>query len=303
MTGLQRNIGDNTRAGIVLMILTTMVFAAQDGISRHLAAQYNVYMVVMIRYWFFAVFVVAVAARSKGGFVANVRTTQPALQIFRGVLLALEICVTVLAFVALGLVEAHALFAVYPLMIAGLAALTLGERVGWRRWSAIAAGFLGLVVILQPGVRVFAPEASLAIIAAVMFALYGILTRLVARRDSATTSFFWTGIGGAGAMTLIGVWFWQPMSGTDWIWMGALSLTGVTGHFLLIKTYSLAEASAVQPFAYFQLVFASAIGVALFGETLRLTTVGGALIIIGAGLFAFWREAVSKRSTRVADPL
>lgn len=94
-------------------------------------------------------------------------------------------------------------------------------------------------------------------------------------------------------MTLIGVWFWQPMSAPDWGWMGVLSLTGVTGHWLLIKTYEVAEASAVQPFAYFQLIFAALIGVTVFGEVLRSNVIIGAVIVVLAGLFTFWRERKS----------
>ena len=79
---------NNPKFGIFLMILTTLIFAAQDGISRHLATEYNVLMVVMIRYWFFAAFVIALANRKPGGLRKQAYTRQPALQIFRGALLA-----------------------------------------------------------------------------------------------------------------------------------------------------------------------------------------------------------------------
>jgi drug/metabolite transporter (DMT)-like permease len=279
----------NTRLGIWLMVLTTMIFAAQDGISRHLAGEYNVFMVVMIRYWFFAAFVIAVAARKAGGIGRAAATEQPLLQGFRGFLLAAEICVMVGAFVLLGLVEAHAIFASYPLIIAALSGPVLGERVGWRRWAAIAVGFVGVLVILQPGIAVFSPAAVVPLAAALMFALYGLLTRYAARKDSAATSFFWTGTVGAVTMTAVGVWFWEPMTGRDWIWMGILCITGAAGHFTLIKTYEVAEASSVQPFAYLQLVFASSIGLLVFGETLDLNVVIGAGIVVAAGLFTLWR--------------
>ncbi|WJY22751.1 DMT family transporter [Fontisubflavum oceani] len=279
----------NTRLGIWLMVATTFVFAIQDGISRHLAGEYNVLMVVMIRYWFFAAFVIAIAARQAGGVRAAAATRQPVLQAFRGMLLSLEICVMVGAFVLLGLVESHAVFACYPLLIAALSGPILGEKVGWRRWAAIAVGFVGVLIILQPGVRVFEIEALVPLAAAFMFALYGLLTRYAARKDDAATSFFWTGTVGAVVMTVIGVWFWEPMSGPDWVWMAALCVTGVAGHWLLIKVYEVAEASAVQPFAYLQLVFASALGLLVFGETLRTNVVIGGGLVVAAGLFTLWR--------------
>lgn len=282
----------NTRLGIVMMVTTTFIFAVQDGISQHLAREYNVFMVVMIRYWFFAAFVMTVASRKAGGLKAAAATEQPMVQAFRGALLAAEICVMVLAFTYLGLVESHAVFACYPLLIAALSGPVLGEKVGWRRWAAIGVGFIGVLIILEPGFGVFRPEATIALVSALMFALYGLLTRYVGRKDSAATSFFWTGTVGAVVMTCVGIWFWEPMSSRDWLWMGALCITGALGHFTLIKCYEVAEASAVQPFAYLQLVFASIIGVTIFSETIRTNVAVGAALIVAAGLFTLWRQRV-----------
>ncbi|WP_116133056.1 DMT family transporter [Tropicimonas sp. IMCC34043] len=280
----------NNRLGVLLMIAACFVFAAQDGVSRHLAASYNIYMVVMIRYWFFAFFVLALSARQSGGLKRVAHSRLPLLQILRALLLAVEIYVMVTAFVLLGLVESHAIFASYPLIITALSGPVLGERVGWRRWSAIAIGFVGVVVILRPSAGVFSPFALVPLAAASMFALYGLLTRYVARADTAATSFFWTGTVGAVATTAVGMWFWEPMLPVDWVWMGVLCVTGSLGHWLLIRCYEVAEASAVQPFAYLQLAFAAVIGVSVFGEVLRPNVAAGAVIVISAGLFTFWRE-------------
>ena len=280
----------NNTAGIWLMVATTFVFALQDGLSQHLAGTYNVLMVVMIRYWFFAAFVMVIAARRAGGLRAAAATSQPLLQSFRGLLLATEICVMVLAFTYLGLVESHAIFACYPLLIAALSSPILGEKVGWRRWVAIGVGFVGILIILQPGIGVFSPLAIIPALSALMFALYGLLTRYAARKDSAATSFFWTGTVGAIYMTLIGVWFWEPMSPMDWGFMAMLCVTGASGHYLLIKCYDVAEVSAVQPFAYLQLPFAASIGILVFSETVEPHLVFGASLIVGAGLFTLWRQ-------------
>ncbi|MEH6829886.1 MAG: DMT family transporter [Sulfitobacter sp.] len=281
---------NNIPLGIGLMVATTFVFAVQDGLSRHLAGEYNVLMIVMIRYWFFAAFVIALAKRHAGGIRAAAKTEQPLIQITRGLLLSLEICVMVAAFTILGLVESHAVFTCYPLLVAALSGPVLGEHVGWRRWAAIGVGFIGVLIILQPSGDVFDVRALIPLLAAGMFAVYGLLTRYAGRRDSTATSFFWTGTVGAVAMTTLGIWFWEPMSGTDWIWMGCLCLTGVSGHWLLIRCYEVAEASAVQPFAYLQLAFAAIIGISIFGETVSTNVAIGCVIIVAAGLFTFWRE-------------
>ena len=247
-------------------------------------------MIVMIRYWFFAAFVITIAGRKAGGIAAAARTKRPGIQILRGGLLAAEICVMVTGFTILGLVESHAVFAAYPLLVAALSGPILGEHVGWRRWAAIGVGFVGVLFILKPGLGVFNPAAVIPLLAAIMFATYGLLTRYVARDDDTATSFFWTGTVGAVGMTAVGLWFWEPMTGADWMWMGALCLTGSLGHWLLIRCYEVAEASAVQPFAYFQMVFAAAVGIALFGEALQINVLIGAGIIVAAGLFTLWRE-------------
>lgn len=291
----------NTRLGIWLMIATTAVFAAQDGVSRHLAGTYNVFMVVMIRYWFFAAFVTTLAMRQPGGLRHSVRSAFPWLQLARGAILIAEICVLILSFTRLGLIESHAVFACYPLLIAALSGPILGEKVGWRRWSAILVGFLGVIIILQPDSGVFSPWALVPFAAALLFAIYGLLTRFVARRDAASVSFFWTGIIGAVLITPLGLTHWEPMTAPDWGWMAALCLMGVLGHWLLIKAYAVAEASAVQPFAYLQLVFASAIGLTLFSEVLRPNVAIGAGLVVAAGLFTLWRAQVRARAARVAS--
>ena len=131
----------NLRLGIILMIATTFVFAMQDGISRYLAGEYNVFMIVMIRYWFFAAFVIFWAKANVGSIKKAASTHQPILQCLRGIILAVEICIMVLGFVLIGLIESLAIFTIYPLIIAALSGPILGERVGWRRSVAICIGF------------------------------------------------------------------------------------------------------------------------------------------------------------------
>ena len=286
----------NTRLGIILMSLTSLVFSIQDGISRHLGGEYNVYMVVMIRFWFFALFVMFLASRQPGGLRAAIATRQPLVQIIRGILLIAEVCVMVFAFINLGLVETHAVFSCYPLMVAALSGPVLGEKVGWRRWTAIGIGFVGILIVLKPGMTVFSPYALFPLISALMFGFYGLLTRFVARKDSANVSFFWTGVVGAIAITPFGLTHWQPMTAPDWGWMLALCVTSVTAHFLMIKAYAVAEAGAIQPFAYLQLVFIAILGVTVFGETLHTNVAIGAVVVVGAGVFTLIRTRQKEKA-------
>ena len=281
---------DNPRLGIILMIATVIVFSIQDGLSRYLAESYNVISVVMIRYMFFMLFVMAYSARLPGGIIGVATSRQTGLQIARGILLVAQICVAVLSFSTVGLVNFHAVFASYPLMVMALSVPILGEVVGWRRWLAVSIGFIGVLIILRPGSAMFDSASILPVIAAFMMAVYGIMTRYAARQDSAQTSFFWTAIAGGVAMLVIGPFFWQPPQGHDWWWMGLLCLTGTGGHFLLIKALDSTKASTIQPFAYLQLVFASTIGILVFGDSLDPMLIAGSAVIVGSGLFALQRE-------------
>ncbi len=287
---------NNARLGITLMISTTIIFAVQDGISRHLGSAYNVQMIVMLRYWFLVLFVLTVTRRVSGGISQTAKTSHLWMQILRGIILSVEIWIAVMAFTLIGLIESHAIFACYPLLIAALSGPVLGEKVGWGRWSAIAIGFIGLLIILSPGIGVFSIMGLLPLLSAILFAIYGVLNRYVSRNDSTETSFFWTGVIGAMVSSGIGIWYWEPMNGSDWLWMGVLCVSGALGHWLLIKSYEVAEASVLQPFAYLQLVFVTLIALTVFGEELKLNVVFGTVVVICAGLFTLQRERLKARS-------
>jgi drug/metabolite transporter (DMT)-like permease len=287
---MPRPVRDRTGLAIGLMCLVSFIFGMQDLFSRILGEAYPPVLVVMIRYWVFALFVTALVVRQPGGLRRAIRTKRPLTQIARGVILALEVVVMVEAFVRLGLIETHAVFAVAPLFVAALSGPVLGEHVGWRRWTAIGVGFCGILVILNPGGGVLSVDAILPLVAALLFALYGLLTRHVSRDDPAIVSFFWTGIAGAAAITLIGIWEWQWLAPRDWVWMAGLCICGMTSHYLMIRSYEMAEASVLQPFAYTQLVWVSIIGVVVFSEVLRPNVVIGAAIVVAAGIFTLLRQ-------------
>jgi len=283
----------NTRLGIWLMIAAVFVLAVQDGFSRQLAAGYSVFMIVMLRYWFFAGFVLLQALTRREGFRAAVRTRHPWLHVARAGLLIGDICLMVLGFSRIGLINAHAVFAICPLLIAALAVPILGEKVGWRRWLAIFTGLVGVVITLQPDHGVFSPDSLLPLAAAVLFALYSLLTRLATRDEPAFVSLFWSGVIGAALISALGIpqLVWMPWQ--DWAVTLVYASLSLLGHFLLIRCYAMAEASAVQPFAYLQIVFVSIIGVLVFDEAIRPNVLIGVTIVIAAGLFTLWRQRQS----------
>jgi len=286
---------NNVLLGIGLMVVTTFMFSTMDGVSRYLAEKNNVFTIVTTRYWFVAIIMAISCLLVKDSFKKLLYTKQPFTQFSRGLILSLNNCLVVYTFTLLGLVETHAIIACYPLIVAGLSVPFLGEKFGWRRWTAIFVGFLGVIIILRPTTNVISEGAIYALIGAIMFAVYLILTRYVSRLDTAITSFFWTGIGGSVTMTIISFFVWEDILREDLLWLLIMCLLSASSHFMMVKTLQVAEASVIQPFSYLQLVFGSIIGVTIFSESIDLMIVFGAIIVIGAGLFTAWREYVKKQ--------
>ncbi|WP_111561351.1 DMT family transporter [Rhizobium sp.] len=281
--------------GYIFVLLAITIFSIQDGISKHLGGAYPPVFVTMIRYWAFGLFTILLAAKMRGGIVATARTKRPVLQVIRGLLLAAQVVVVISCFAVIGLAHSQAIFSATPILIALLAMPLLGERVGWRRWTAIGAGLVGVLLILKPDSGFFDVTLLLAVLSCFLFAFYVIATRLVSRDDSSMTSFFYTGVVGALAMTLVGPFYWTWMAPADWVWMALVCMTSISSHYFLIRAYDMLDAAAVQPLTYLQLVYASIIGVTIYGETLSLNTIIGSVIVVGSGIFTIWREHVVGR--------
>lgn len=288
--------------GYVFALAAIAIFSIQDGISKHLGAIYPPVFVAMIRYWAFATFAAFLASRAPGGLAITAVTKRPALQLLRGTLLPAQIVVIITSFTVVGLALSQAILAATPIFVALLSMPLLGERVGWRRWSAIGVGLLGVLLILKPGEGAFDMGFLLPLAGAMMFAVYVIATRLASRDDSAMTSFFYTGIIGAASISIVGPFFWANLSAPDWGWMLLLCITGSVSHYFLIRAYDLLDAVAVQPLTYLQLVFASIMGVAIFGETLTVNMIAGSILVVAAGIFTVWRERVVARREAGLSP-
>ncbi|WP_313194582.1 DMT family transporter [Shinella zoogloeoides] len=286
---------DTKRLGYAFTLLAIVIFSLQDAISKHLGSAYPPVFIAMLRFWAFGAFALVLGARGPGGLRAAAATKRPLLQILRGVLLAFQIVVVITAFSTVGLAHSQAILSSGPIFVALLSMPLLGERVGWRRWTAIAVGLCGVLIVIDPTGSAFDASVLLPLAGALMFAVYVIATRLASRDDPASTSFFYIGVAGAVAISLVGPFFWTSLSPTDWLWMGLLCITGMSSHYFLIRAYDLLDAAAVQPLTYLQVVLAAIIGISVFGETLNLNTVIGSAIVVGAGIFTIWRESVVAR--------
>ena len=276
------------KLGIILIILATLCFGIMDGVSRYLAEEYNVFIINMYRSWVLVLFVLIYSIK-KGGIKQVSFTKKPLIQIIRGILLISCVCIGVYSFTVLGLVAAHTIIAIYPLLVLPLSYYFLNEKIGWRRWSAVLIGFFGIMVILNPISMNFDFNMVWPLNLACLLAIYSILTRNISAYDNSETSFFWVAIVGAVVMTIIGPFFFELLVLKDIPWFLLLCLLSTCGHFLFIKALETAQASILQPFIYLQLFFASIIGILVFNDLLTLNLIFGGILIVGSGIFALIR--------------
>ena len=288
---------DNTVKGIVALVIATLFFAGQDAITKHLAESLPVVQIIFVRFFFFALFAMVYATRRIGiaqAFSSNMRWQQ----ILRGLLIVGEIGLFAWCLKFLGLAEMHAIFACFPLVITALSVPMLGEQVGWRRWLAVALGFIGTLVIIQPGSGEINTYALLVLVCAFMFAIYNLLTRKVSRVDHFETSLLYFGVVGFIASLLVIPFYWQALNSNQAIWLSIISITSIIGHLLLIKALQLAPAVILQPFNYFVLVWAIVIGFFVYGEILETTALIGAGLVVTSGIYIARREYTVSRETK-----
>lgn len=285
-------MGNDIGRGIALMVLAMAVLAAMDAITKYLSTRYAVPQILAIRFWIFLGFAAAMAGPRN--VPTLLRSATPWRQVARSLIIVVEVGVFVLSFRHLQLADVHAIAGIAPLLVTALAVPMLDERVGIRRWSAVAVGFLGLLVILRPGFSTLNPYLLIPFCGAFLWALYQVLTRQVSRDPPATSMLYMAGIG-ALVMSTIAPFVWRDPDPVGWLALAALGVIGSFGHYLFIRAFQAAPASVLQPFHYTALIWATLIGWAVFDNLPDRWTVAGGLIIAASGIYAILRgEKVSR---------
>jgi len=292
---------DSPLFGIGLLLVATVLFAWQDVFTKQLTASVSVTQIMLVRFVAFALFALIYAHRRCGIAVAA-RSMLPRLQVIRCLLMCTEIGLFAYAIQFLGVAEIHAIFSCFPLVVTALSVFMLAEQVGWRRWLAVLIGFVGTLIIVQPGTGVFNPAALLALVCVLMYSLYNILTRKVSRQDSFETSLLYFGVVGLIASIVAVYGRWQTPDANTLLLLGGICITSVTAHMLLIKALEVTSAVVLQPFNYFILVWAIVLGYVVFGEVLALHQVIGASIVVASGLYVGVREYLISRQRAVRAP-
>lgn len=278
------------------MVVSMVLFAFEDMFIKLLAAELP-YAQVLALIGLLGFLAFGAMLKLKGGRLFTRDLARP-IVLFRGLMEAVGSIGIVVALALTELSSTSAIMQALPLAIVLGAALFLGEPVGWRRWSAIIVGFLGVLLVIRPGLAGFQPVSLMALMAVVGLAARDIATRRVPahiRSDQLAASAFFAILIAAVLMGLVlGQEFVLP-SLRQWLLFLACIIVGVGGYALLVSATRLGEASALAPYRYARLVFALILAFLVFGERPDAPTLTGAAIIVASGCYTMWREAALRR--------
>lgn len=278
---------DNPLRGIGLNLMASVIFCVADVIAKHLATEVAVVQITWTRYVVFVCMAFLLTTRIPG---ASFYVRMPKMQLVRGMCLVCSSLLFVLGIRDVGLAEATTIGFIGPILVTILSIPLLGERVDARRWLALAAGMMGVIVCLRPGTGAFQPEALYRVASAMFWSLGTILTRRMTATERAETTMFWSAVSGLVILSAIIPFHFAPPTA----WQLALSLgQGVLsslGQWLVILSLRFSPASTLAPFSYVQLLWMTIAGFLVFGDLPDRWTLAGAAIIVISGLYTAQRE-------------
>lgn len=288
-------VNDNSR-GAMLMVFSMALFAVEDTFIKLLSAELP-FTQVLSMVGLLGCVTFAVMLKLKGGRIWTGDLLRP-IVLFRSATEALGSICFVVALALTELSSASAIFQALPLAILMGAALFLGEPVGWRRWAAIVVGFLGVLLVIRPGLDGFRPVSLFALLAVLLLAARDLVTRRVpahVRSDQLAASAFGAIMIAAAIMgVVLKQQFRLPDPMQCLLLLGCMTV-GVAAYSALVAATRQGEASALAPFRYSRLVFALILGFLVFGEHPDRLTLVGAAIIVASGCYMMWRETVLRR--------
>lgn len=280
----------------LMMIASMAAFAAEDAIIKHLSALMPVGQVMIVIGAVGALAFMAMAARE------GLSLWRP--EALRGAVLLRNLSemvgagAIVLAISLAPLSVVTAILQTMPLAVTLGAAVILREPVGWRRWTAIGVGFAGMLLILRPGTEDFDPAAALAVVTVVALSIRDLAIRRVPPGVHSLQLSGWGMLSVIPAgLILLAVTRQAPVlaAPVDWAWLGLGCLCGIGGYLTLVHATRRGDVAVTTPLRYSRLVFAMAIGIAVFGERPDAATLAGSGLIVGAGLYTLWREMRLRR--------
>ena len=210
------------------------------------------------------------------------------IQLLRSVLSIIESACFILSFRYLSLADAHSIASLTPVLVVVLSAIILREHVSLKTWIAIFIGFIGVLIIMRPGLSIFDPKSLIPLAGAFFLSIYQIVTRKASEKDSNETSLFYTSVIGIILMGIIGYNFWQPLMDYSLIFFIAIGLFFSLGLYFQIIALSMARAGIIQPFHYTLIFWAIILGYIFYDDFPDLPTLIGAIVITVSGIYTLY---------------
>ena len=284
-------MADKPLVAIGLFSLAMMMFSATDGAAKYLSSDIAPQQIIFLR--FVIVLILILLFCIYRGQWNILKTTQPTLQILRGLLLAVCSLIFYFALKHLPLELCAAIGFVSPLFVTALSIPFLGERVGLRRWIAVLIGLLSVLMILRPGGVSFQLAMLLPLGSSLCWAMALVLTRLMRGSEQALTVLAWSSLVGVAAVFPL-VWpVWVTPNASQWMILILLGVFNGLGQYLVIRAFMLASASLLAPFSYSIIIWSMLIGLIIFNSFPDGITLVGTAILIAAGLYIWHREKVT----------
>jgi len=281
---------DRTSYGVFYFLAAIGLISLIDTICKFYTDELHAVMLVWGYFVAIAFFVVGYLLCIRRRFDL-LTTNQPGLQIARSGFLAASIASLFVSLTYLPIAEATAIGFTGPLFIVGLSVPILGERVGLHRWFAVVIGLAGVLVIVRPGGAVWHWSAGMALLGAICFAFFQIVTRLLAHRDQHQTTLLYTSVGGTVWASLVVPFFWTTPTTSQMTMFLAIGAMGAAAHFSMLHAFAKAEASLLAPFNYSKLIWVTILGYLVFGDLPSIDTLAGSAVIVTAGLYVLYRES------------
>ncbi len=275
--------------GIALMFAAMIIFPFLDVVAKFLGQQGVPVIEIVWARLFFGMLLTAPILVWQNGMAALV-PSESALNVCRGTLIVVS---TLMFFGALryqGIAETLAIYFIQPLCVTALAPMFLREHVGLRRWIAVAVGFVGVLIVIRPGIQALNPGMFLAFGAGVTSGIALLLTRKLAGKGGAMANTFYTSLFGAAVASIAVVSFWQTPSWHHVQMFVLLAAIGTLGNFLSVKAMQYAEASLLAPIGYAEMIMAVIAGWYFFGDFPDSWTFLGVSILIASAIYISWRE-------------
>ena len=272
-----------TIIGIIFAILAYFSFSLLDAIQKTAIIYNSVFQILFLKYFFTLFLSKAESIRKKNIYFYQTQNIK--LQIIRSFLSIIESGCFVLSFRYLTLADAHSIGSLTPVIVVGLSAIFLREKVSPKTWIAIFFGFLGVLIIMRPGLSIFDSKSLIPLVAAFFLSLYQILTRKASEYDPSETSLFYTSIVGIISMSFLVPFFWQPMQSFSYLLFVGIGIFFSFGIYFQIIALSYSKASIVQPFHYTLILWAIILGYLIYDDIPDIFTITGAIIITTSGIY------------------